>query len=144
MEAVARDVPVTFLYHARGLQGTSTRVHNVHLDLRGVHRAGIELVTFGGTVNMVTKDAPDLLKDGRNSGAMLKYGYASNDHEQVYTGAVYGRTEDGRIYQRPFGGMTTHFGKGIAQRTCAAADRTGPRPCLPKQRPWPRRWACFR
>src|SRR5437588_9981003 len=35
------------------------------------------------------------------------------------------RTEDGRIYQRPFGGMTTHFGKGTAQRTCAAADRTG-------------------
>jgi succinate dehydrogenase / fumarate reductase, flavoprotein subunit len=37
----------------------------------------------------------------------------------------FSRTEDGRIYQRPFGGMTTHFGKGIAQRTCAAADRTG-------------------
>jgi succinate dehydrogenase / fumarate reductase flavoprotein subunit len=35
------------------------------------------------------------------------------------------REEDGRIYQRPFGGMTTHFGKGTAQRTCAAADRTG-------------------
>src|SRR5918992_1189491 len=35
------------------------------------------------------------------------------------------REEDGKIYQRPFGGMTTHYGKGIAQRTCAAADRTG-------------------
>ena len=35
------------------------------------------------------------------------------------------REEDGRIYQRPFGGMTTHYGKGTAQRTCAAADRTG-------------------
>jgi succinate dehydrogenase / fumarate reductase flavoprotein subunit len=35
------------------------------------------------------------------------------------------RAEDGKIYQRPFGGMTTHFGKGTAQRTCAAADRTG-------------------
>ena len=35
------------------------------------------------------------------------------------------RQDDGRIYQRPFGGMTTHFGKGTAQRTCAAADRTG-------------------
>ncbi|HTK14107.1 MAG TPA: succinate dehydrogenase flavoprotein subunit [Xanthobacteraceae bacterium] len=35
------------------------------------------------------------------------------------------REEDGKIYQRPFGGMTTHFGKGTAQRTCAAADRTG-------------------
>ncbi|EFQ64798.1 TonB-dependent heme receptor [Pseudomonas fluorescens WH6] len=52
---------------------------------------------FGGTVNMTTKDAPDLLEEGRNSGAMLKYGYASNDHEQVYSGAVYGRTEDGRF-----------------------------------------------
>jgi len=31
----------------------------------------------------------------------------------------------GKIYQRPFGGMTTHYGKGTAQRTCAAADRTG-------------------
>jgi succinate dehydrogenase / fumarate reductase flavoprotein subunit len=35
------------------------------------------------------------------------------------------REEDGKIYQRPFGGMTTHYGKGTAQRTCAAADRTG-------------------
>ncbi|MEB2646363.1 TonB-dependent receptor [Pseudomonas sp. C 49-2] len=52
---------------------------------------------FGGTVNMITKDAPDLLKDGQNAGAMVKYGYASNTHEQVYTGAVYGRTDDGRM-----------------------------------------------
>jgi succinate dehydrogenase / fumarate reductase flavoprotein subunit len=37
----------------------------------------------------------------------------------------FSRTEQGRIYQRPFGGMTTHYGKGTAQRTCAAADRTG-------------------
>ena len=37
----------------------------------------------------------------------------------------FSRTEEGKIYQRPFGGMTTHFGEGIAQRTCAAADRTG-------------------
>src|SRR5262249_27210529 len=37
----------------------------------------------------------------------------------------FSRTEDGRVYQRPFGGMTTHYGKGTAQRTCAAADRTG-------------------
>ena len=40
-------------------------------------------------------------------------------------GLPFSRTEQGLIYQRPFGGMTTHFGKGIAQRTCAAADRTG-------------------
>ncbi|HEY8508991.1 MAG TPA: succinate dehydrogenase flavoprotein subunit, partial [Steroidobacteraceae bacterium] len=45
--------------------------------------------------------------------------------ELEHFGVPFSRTEDGRIYQRPFGGMTTHFGKGIAQRTCAAADRTG-------------------
>ncbi|MCG6868874.1 MAG: succinate dehydrogenase flavoprotein subunit [Gammaproteobacteria bacterium] len=40
-------------------------------------------------------------------------------------GVPFSRTEDGRIYQRAFGGMTTHQGKGVAQRTCAAADHTG-------------------
>ena len=45
--------------------------------------------------------------------------------ELEHYGVPFSRTDDGRIYQRPFGGMTTHFGKGIAQRTCAAADRTG-------------------
>jgi succinate dehydrogenase / fumarate reductase, flavoprotein subunit len=45
--------------------------------------------------------------------------------ELEHYGVPFSRTEDGRIYQRPFGGMTTHFGQGIAQRTCAAADRTG-------------------
>ncbi len=45
--------------------------------------------------------------------------------ELEHYGVPFSRTEAGRIYQRPFGGMTTHFGKGVAQRTCAAADRTG-------------------
>jgi succinate dehydrogenase / fumarate reductase flavoprotein subunit len=45
--------------------------------------------------------------------------------ELEHYGVPFSRTEDGNIYQRPFGGMTTHFGKGTAQRTCAAADRTG-------------------
>ena len=45
--------------------------------------------------------------------------------ELEHFGVPFSRTDDGRIYQRPFGGMTTHYGKGIAQRTCAAADRTG-------------------
>jgi succinate dehydrogenase / fumarate reductase, flavoprotein subunit len=45
--------------------------------------------------------------------------------ELEHYGVPFSRTESGHIYQRPFGGMTTHFGKGIAQRTCAAADRTG-------------------
>ncbi len=45
--------------------------------------------------------------------------------ELEHYGLPFSRTEDGKIYQRPFGGMTTHFGEGTAQRTCAAADRTG-------------------
>ena len=45
--------------------------------------------------------------------------------ELEHYGVPFSRTQDGRIYQRPFGGMTTEYGKGIAQRTCAAADRTG-------------------
>ena len=45
--------------------------------------------------------------------------------ELEHYGVPFSRTENGRIYQRPFGGMTTHYGKGTAQRTCAAADRTG-------------------
>jgi succinate dehydrogenase flavoprotein subunit len=40
-------------------------------------------------------------------------------------GVPFSRTEEGKIYQRPFGGMTANYGNGIAQRTCAAADRTG-------------------
>ncbi len=46
-------------------------------------------------------------------------------YELEHWGVPFSRTEDGKIYQRPFGGMTTDYGKGIAQRTCAAADRTG-------------------
>jgi succinate dehydrogenase / fumarate reductase flavoprotein subunit len=46
-------------------------------------------------------------------------------YELEHYGMPFSRTEEGKIYQRPFGGMTTHFGEGIAQRTCAAADRTG-------------------
>ena len=47
-------------------------------------------------------------------------------YELEHYGVPFSRTEDGKIYQRPFGGMTTKFGEGPpAQRTCAAADRTG-------------------
>ena len=46
-------------------------------------------------------------------------------YELEHWGVPFSRTEQGKIYQRPFGGMTTDYGKGIAQRTCAAADRTG-------------------
>ncbi len=45
--------------------------------------------------------------------------------ELEHYGVPFSRTPEGKIYQRPFGGMTTEYGKGIAQRTCAAADRTG-------------------
>jgi succinate dehydrogenase / fumarate reductase flavoprotein subunit len=47
-------------------------------------------------------------------------------YELEHYGLPFSRTEDGRIYQRAFGGMTTGFGEGPpALRTCAAADRTG-------------------
>lgn len=46
--------------------------------------------------------------------------------ELEHYGVPFSRTKEGKIYQRPFGGMTTQFGEGkAAQRTCAAADRTG-------------------
>ncbi len=45
--------------------------------------------------------------------------------ELEHYGVPFSRTDEGKIYQRPFGGMTTHFGEGTAVRTCAAADRTG-------------------
>lgn len=46
--------------------------------------------------------------------------------ELEHYGVPFSRTNEGKIYQRPFGGMTTQFGEGKpAQRTCAAADRTG-------------------
>ncbi|NBT38947.1 MAG: succinate dehydrogenase flavoprotein subunit [Alphaproteobacteria bacterium] len=46
-------------------------------------------------------------------------------YELEHYGVPFSRTEVGKIYQRPFGGMTTNYGEGTAQRTCAAADRTG-------------------
>ena len=45
--------------------------------------------------------------------------------ELEHYGVPFSRTAEGKIYQRAFGGMTTHYGKGQAQRTCAAADVTG-------------------
>ena len=46
-------------------------------------------------------------------------------HELEHFGVPFSRTEDGRIYQRPFGGHMTEYGKEPAMRACAAADRTG-------------------
>jgi len=45
--------------------------------------------------------------------------------ELEHYGMPFSRFENGKIYQRPFGGHTTEFGKGMALRACAAADRTG-------------------
>lgn len=45
--------------------------------------------------------------------------------ELEHYGVPFSRNEEGKIYQRAFGGMTTKYGEGVAQRTCAAADRTG-------------------
>ena len=46
-------------------------------------------------------------------------------YELEHWGVPFSRTEDGKIYQRAFGGMTSNFGEAPIQRTCAAADRTG-------------------
>src|ERR1700730_11245058 len=46
-------------------------------------------------------------------------------YELEHYGLPFSRTPDGKNYQRPLGGMTTRSGEGTAQRTCAAADRTG-------------------
>jgi succinate dehydrogenase / fumarate reductase flavoprotein subunit len=45
--------------------------------------------------------------------------------ELEHFGVPFSRTPEGKIYQRPFGGHTTEFGKSMAKRACAAADRTG-------------------
>ena len=46
-------------------------------------------------------------------------------YELEHMGMPFSRLENGKIYQRAFGGQTTDYGKGVAQRTCAVADRTG-------------------
>ena len=46
-------------------------------------------------------------------------------YELEHWGVPFSRTDEGRIYQRAFGGMTKNYGEGPIQRTCAAADRTG-------------------
>jgi succinate dehydrogenase / fumarate reductase, flavoprotein subunit len=46
-------------------------------------------------------------------------------YELEHWGVPFSRTDEGKIYQRAFGGMTRNYGEGTVQRTCAAADRTG-------------------
>ena len=50
---------------------------------------------------------------------------ADSIYELEHMGMPFDRNEDGRIYQRPFGGMTKNFGESSISRTCAVADRTG-------------------
>ncbi len=46
-------------------------------------------------------------------------------YELEHMGLPFSRTDEGKIYQRPFGGQSVNYGQGQATRTCAAADRTG-------------------
>ncbi|WP_350305866.1 TonB-dependent hemoglobin/transferrin/lactoferrin family receptor [Photorhabdus viridis] len=50
---------------------------------------------FGGTVKIVTKDANDLLQPGEDFGGLLKYSYHTNDRQNIYSSAIYGRTTEG-------------------------------------------------
>ena len=61
-----------------------------------------------------------------DAGPMLPSEAPKAVYELEHYGVPFSRTEEGKIYQRPFGGHTTEFGEGPpVQRTCAAADRTG-------------------
>ncbi|QUG74753.1 TonB-dependent hemoglobin/transferrin/lactoferrin family receptor [Erwinia sp. E602] len=50
---------------------------------------------FGGTITMETKDAGDMLRPGEDLGGLVKYSYHTNDRQGIYSGALYGRTEEG-------------------------------------------------
>ena len=72
---------------------------------------------------LLSREIKDIAKS--HNASLVLVGTYSSAASFTYVSLKLVRTEDGRIYQRPFGGMTTHYGKGTAQRTCAAADRTG-------------------
>ena len=84
--------------------------------------------TWGRTIGAGICTTPSRASDWLGDQDAIEY-LCRNAPEAVYElehwGLPFSRREDGKIYQRPFGGMTTHYGKGTAQRTCAAADRTG-------------------
>lgn len=61
---------------------------------KGPHNVEVGNGGFGGKVTLETKDATDLLRDGRNTGAFLKYSRFSNNAQDTYTAAVYGKTEN--------------------------------------------------
>lgn len=66
-------------------------IKNVEVD-KGPHNTLYGNGGFGGVIKVDTKDPEDLLQDGRNIGAFLKYGYHTNDRQNIYSGAVYGQT----------------------------------------------------
>ncbi|WP_431482336.1 TonB-dependent receptor [Pseudomonas solani] len=68
-------------------------IKNVEVD-KGPHSTLYGNGGFGGVIKVDTKDPADLLQDGENVGAFLKYGYHTNDRQEIYSGAVYGQTTD--------------------------------------------------
>ena len=64
---------------------------------KGPHNVEVGNGGFGGKVTLETKDATDLLRDDKNIGAFLKYSRFSNNAQNTYTGAVYGKSEDGLV-----------------------------------------------
>ncbi|WP_346840671.1 TonB-dependent hemoglobin/transferrin/lactoferrin family receptor [Metapseudomonas otitidis] len=68
-------------------------IKNVEVD-KGPHSTLYGNGGFGGVIKVDTKDPADLLQEGRDVGAFIKYGYHTNDRQEIYSGAVYGQTED--------------------------------------------------
>jgi succinate dehydrogenase / fumarate reductase flavoprotein subunit len=91
--------------------GISAALGNMHEDNWRWHMydtvKGSDWLGDQDAIEYMVKNAPDAV------------------YELEHWGVPFSRTEDGKIYQRPFGGMTMDYGKAQAQRTCAAADRTG-------------------
>ena len=91
--------------------GISAALGNMHEDNWRWHMydtvKGSDWLGDQDAIEYMVKNAPDAV------------------YELEHWGVPFSRTEDGKIYQRPFGGMTKDYGKAQAQRTCAAADRTG-------------------
>jgi succinate dehydrogenase / fumarate reductase flavoprotein subunit len=115
-EAGLRTACITKVFPTRshtvaGQGGISAALGNMHADDWRWHMYD----TVKGSDWLGDQDAIEYLV--RNAPAAI--------YELEHWGVPFSRTEDGSIYQRSFGGMTTDYGKGQAQRTCAAADRTG-------------------
>src|SRR5262245_31230076 len=91
--------------------GISASLGNMHEDNWRWHMydtvKGSDWLGDQDAIEYMVKNAPDAV------------------YELEHWGVPFSRTDEGKIYQRSFGGMTIDFGKGQAQRTCAAADRTG-------------------